>query len=531
LFWNGFLEKTVNKETEGNRMIRLIQDILTVNAAERPGKTALICENQRLTYAQIDGMSDRLANAFRRNGIGDGDRILFYLLNSAELVVGIFAALKADAVFVGVDSGNTFETLRHIAADCEAAAVVTYHQRAEAVTRLIGEVPSMRLGVLVGQKNGGPAAHLLSFESVQADFPPDPLSRNRIEGDLAYLIYTSGSTGVSKGVMVTHRSILFTIHSGIEYLGLSEEDVHTSPLQLSFSPGINQLFQTFRVGGTLILEKSLAFPNVMLKRMEAERATGFAGVPTLLTLLMQNDLGRYDLGRLRIITSVGAALPAPLIARIRRALPRTSIYSYYGMAEASYSLGLDPAQIDIRPSSVGRPFPGTQAWIIDENGGRVGPDRIGELILRGSHVRSGYWNDPEGSARRFRPGPVPGETVCHTGDLFRADAEGYFYFEGRSDEIIKSGAKKVVPREIENALYAMEGVLEAAAVGIPDPILGHVIKALVVPTAEARAALTPEAVLLHCKRTLEAYKVPREVEIRDSLPKTSSGKIKKTGLS
>jgi long-chain acyl-CoA synthetase len=513
-----------------SKTIRLLQDILCDNLAEHPDKIALICEKTRLTYAQIDVMSSRLANALVKNGIKAGDRVLFYLLNSVEQVVGIFATLKANAVFVGVDSGNTYETLRYIAADCEAAAIVTYDHRIEVAARLLKETPSLQCAILTGQKTDGLAANMMSFDAIQMNYLPDIIPQRRIEGDLAYLIYTSGSTGQSKGVLVTHRSILFTIHSGIEYLGLSEYEVQASPLQLSFSPGINQLFQIIRVGGTLILEKSLAYPTVLFKRMEAEHTTGLSAVPTMLTLLMQMDLGRYDLRHLRYITSVGAALAPHLIELIHKKLPHVSIYSYYGMAEASYSLGLDPKQIDQRPTSVGKPFPGTQAWIIDESGQEVGQDQIGELVLRGTHVRNGYWNYPEGTAKRFRPGLVPGETVCYTGDMFRTDDEGYFYFVGRSDEIIKSGAKKVVPKEIENALYGIDGVLEAAAVGVPDPILGHAIKAFVVPTEQARSALTAEVVLLHCKQTLEAYKVPREVEIRDSLPKTSSGKIIKTNL-
>jgi acyl-coenzyme A synthetase/AMP-(fatty) acid ligase len=200
------------------------------------------------------------------------------------------------------------------------------------------------------------------------------------------------------------------------------------------------------------------------------------------------------------------------------------------MAEASYSLGLSPAQIDERPASVGKPFPGTQAWIVDEQGRPLGPGQTGELVVRGAHVRSGYWNDPAASAQRFRPGPVPGESVCFTGDMFRTDQDGYFYFVARSDEIIKSGAKKVVPREIENALYAIDGVLEAAAIGVPDAVLGQVIKAFVVPDARSRASLTIERVLSHCEQHLEGFKVPRQIEIRDSLPKTASGKIRKTEL-
>jgi len=512
------------------RTIRLLQDILKENAAERPHKVALICENRRLTYAQIDEMSNRLANAFRNNGIQDGDRILFHLLNSSELVVSIFAALKANAIFSVVDYANTFDTLRYIAADCEAAALVTYDHQVESAARLLAEIPSVRFAVLAGQKANSLAPNLLSFEAIQAGYPPDILPQRRIDCDLAYLIYTSGSTGQSKGVLVTHRCILFTIHSGVEYLDLSEREIHTSPLPLSFSPGINQLFQTFRVGGTLILEKSFAYPAMTLKRMAAEGATGFASVPTILSLLLKTDLSRYDLGQLRFISSIGAALAPSIIQQIRQKLPSVAIYSTYGMAEASYSLGLEPAQIDQRPTSVGKPFPGTQAWIVDEDGQRLGPDEIGQLVVRGGHVRSGYWNNPENTAQRFRPGPVPGELVCHTGDMFRTDEEGYFYFVGRSDEIIKSGAKKVVPREIENVLYSLEGVLEAAAVGIPDPLLGQVIKAFVVPTEQARDSLTVENILSYCHHKLEEYKVPRQVEIRDSLPKTPSGKIIKTDL-
>jgi long-chain acyl-CoA synthetase len=512
------------------KVLRLLQDILSENVAVRANKIALICENRRLTYAEIDAMSNRLANAFRENGVQDGDRILLYLLNGSEIVVSIFAALKANAVFSVVDYANTADSLRYIAADCAAAALVTYDHQAETAARLLEDDPSLRFAVLVGQGGAPMAPNLLGFAAVQGDYPPDPPPQRVIDSDLAYLIYTSGTTGKPKGVMVTHRSSLFTITSGIEHLGLREDDIHTSPLPLSFSPGMNQLLQTFRIGGTLILERSFAYPAMTLKRMATEGATGFAGVPTILALLLQIDLSRYDLSRLRYMSSIGAALAPSIIQQIRQRLPHVALFNTYGMAEASYSLGLDPAQIDQRPASVGKPFPGTQAWIVDENGQRLGSDLIGELVMRGGHVRSGYWNDPAATAQRFRPGPLPGELVCFTGDMFRMDTEGYLYFVGRSDEIIKSGAKKVAPKEIENALYGLPGVLEAAAIGVPDPLLGQVIKAFVVLDERGRASLTVHDLLRHCRQTLEEFKAPRQIEIRDSLPKTPSGKIKKTDL-
>ena len=293
---------------------------------------------------------------------------------------------------------------------------------------------------------------------------------------------------------------------------------------------MNSLLKSLYIGATLVLEPSFAFPAATLKRMAAEGATGFFGVPTILALLLRSGLDQYDLGRLRFVSSVGAALDPGIIRRLRDALPRVEIRSFFGLAEAAYSLALDPSLIDAHPTSVGKPFPGTQAWIVDDDGRPLGPDTPGELVVRGCHVRSGYWNDPDATARRFHPGPLPGELVYHTGDIFRTDADGLFYFLGRRDEMIKSGAKKIAPREIESALLALPGVVEAAAVGVPDPLLGTAVKAFVVLEAESRSGLSSEDMILHCRRTLEEFKVPRLIEIREALPKTSSGKIRKAKL-
>ena len=508
----------------------MIQDLLLKNVIANPNKTALICEKQRLTYRQIDEMSSRLANAFAQNGIQAGDRVVFYLLNSVELVIGVFAALKANAIFSIIDYANNPDTLQKIARDCEAAALVTHDKQAALAASFLRKIPSLRLAILTGPNSDCSQTGFLSFDAIQREFSPVPPPRKSIDRDLAFLLYTSGSTGDSKGVMVTHRSALASVEGGVEYFGLLESDILASPLSLSFSPGINQLIQIFWVGGTLMLEPSFAFPTVSLKRMAMEGATGLACMPTIISAITHLDLSRYDLSRLRFMTSVGAALAPALVQKLSEKLPSVTLYSFYGMAEAAYSLGLEPAQLSLRPTSVGKPFPGTQAWVVDEEDLRLGPQQIGELVIRGSHVRSGYWNDPETSARRFRPGSLPGELVCYSGDLFRVDEEGYFFFVGRNDEVIKSGAKKIAPREIENALYGMSGILEVAAVGIPDPNLGQFIKAFVVLSPQGQEPLTVQDMLNHCYKTLEAYKVPREIEIRESLPKTSSGKIIKKDL-
>jgi acyl-CoA synthetase (AMP-forming)/AMP-acid ligase II len=199
----------------------------------------------------------------------------------------------------------------------------------------------------------------------------------------------------------------------------------------------------------------------------------------------------------------------------------------YGLTETKRTLYLPLEQLDRRIDSVGVAIPGTEVWLEDEQGNRLGPGAMGELVVRGRHVMRGYWGDAEATARRFRPGPIPGERLCYTGDLFRMDDEGFLYFVARKDDMIKSRGEKVSPKEIENVLYKLNGVREAAVIGIPDPILGQAIKAYVVPD---RPGLTDVEVLRHCRAHLEDIMLPKVVEICAELPKTSSGKIKKTDL-
>jgi acyl-CoA synthetase (AMP-forming)/AMP-acid ligase II len=199
----------------------------------------------------------------------------------------------------------------------------------------------------------------------------------------------------------------------------------------------------------------------------------------------------------------------------------------YGLTETKRTLYLPPDQLDARPGSVGVAIPGTEVWLEDEEGCRPGPGEVGELVVRGRHVMRGYWGDPAATAARFRPGPLPGERVCYTGDLFRMDADGYYYFVGRKDDIIKSRGEKVSPKEVENVLYGLEGVLEAAVIGVPDPILGEAVKAFVV---SKYGDLTEAAVLRHCREHLEDLMMPKYVEFCGELPKTASGKIKKADL-
>lgn len=514
----------------------LVHDFLEHSAARTPTKMALVCGDCRLSYAEIDAMADRLASALRGAGVCRGDRVVITLSNTPEAVVSLFAALKADATLVMVNPTTKADKLGYILANCRAAALIAEAGQHATVTKALGVAPPVRCLLLVGngrEERQAPcqadAVTGASWEDAVASGDERRPPRRAIDLDLAALIYTSGSTGRPKGVMATHLNMVAAATSITTYLGAVPEDVVINALPLSFDYGLYQVLMAARVGATLVLERGVTYPQMLVERMAHEGVTGLPGVPTLFALLLQlSDLERYALPQLRYITNTGAALPVEHIRRLRAAFPQAKLYSMYGLTECKRVSYLPPDEIDRRPRSVGIAIPNTEVWIEDEGGSRLGPGQVGELVVRGSHVTRGYWEDPEATMRAFGPGPLPGETVLHTGDLFTMDAEGYLYFVGRQDDIIKTRGEKVSPREVENVLYALPDTAEAAVVGVPDPVLGEAIKAYIVPLNGS--GLTEQDVIRHCRRHLEDHMVPTQVEFRAELPKTDSGKILKAEL-
>ncbi len=504
----------------------LVQEFLENSADRTPDKVGLICDGHRLTYAEIEAQANRLGNGLTAFGLERGERVALYLPNSVELVIGIFGALKAGGVFVVVNHSTKYRKLAYILNNCQASALVASSRKADWAERLSKEVPSLKATVLAPQ-SPEKSQDFLSFEAIQEHYSSERPHKINIDRDLAGLIYTSGSTGDPKGVMSDHSNVAFAASSIIEYLENTENDIVINVLPLSFDYGLYQLLMVFKFGGTLVLEKGFNYPAAILKRMEGEQVTGFPGVPTIFAVLLQMDLSRYDLSSLRYLTNTAAALPPSHITQLREKFPWATLYSMYGLTETKRTLYLPPDQLDQRPGSVGIAIPGTEVWIEDEEGRRLGPGQVGELVVRGRHVMRGYWGDPEATAARYRSGPIAGERVCYTGDLFTMDEEGFMYFVSRKDDIIKSRGEKVAPKEVENVLYGLKGVREAAVIGIPDPILGQAIKAFVVTDG---TNLSEADVLAHCRANLEDLMIPKYVAFCQELPRTSSGKIKKTGL-
>jgi acyl-CoA synthetase (AMP-forming)/AMP-acid ligase II len=301
-------------------------------------------------------------------------------------------------------------------------------------------------------------------------------------------------------------------------------------LPLSFDYGLYQVFMTFFFGGTLVLEKSFVYPYQVIEKIDQEHVTGFPIVPTMVALLLQMEgLAQFGFSSLRYITNTAAVLPPAYIKKLRSFFPHVRIYSMYGLTECKRVAYLPPQDIDTKPTSVGIPMPNVETLIVDPENREVGPDQVGELVVRGSNVMQGYWNAPEKTSRTFRKDPHSGmRCLLYTGDLFRKDEQGYLYFVARKDDIIKSKGERVSPKEIENVLCEYPGVQTAAVIGVPDNIDGNAIKAFIEPAAGQQ--LERKALLRHCATNLEPFMVPKYIEFYESLPKSPNGKIDKKKL-
>ena len=503
--------------------ITRIEDYLSASARRFPDKVALVVGDQRLTFAEIDQLSSRIAVTLVSRGVQRGDRVLIFMDNCWEAVVSIFAVLKAGAVFSPINPSSKVDKFVLLARNCRATAIICQRRLLTLALAAQRSCPSVKLTVVAGV---GPAIvpeSCVEFETA-CSASGERLERSGIALDLAMLIYTSGSTGSPKGVMMTHQNVDAAATSVITYLDNTPDDIILNALPISFGYGLYQVLMAIKVGATVVLEKSFAFPQLILNRMRDERVTGLPLVPTLAAILLQmRELQPDQYPALRYITNAAAALPRAHIARLQQLFPKTALFSMYGLTECKRCTYLPPAELAQRPDSVGIAIPGTEAYLVDEEGRRLGFGSSGELVIRGPHIMKGYWEDPEATAKVLKPGPLPNEMVLHTGDLFRTDAEGFLYFVSRKDDIIKTGGEKVSPNEVENVLYSLPGVHEAAVVGVPDPILGLALKAIV--ALDGRTTVTAADVMRHCARYLEDFMVPKLVEFRRELPKSHNGKI------
>jgi amino acid adenylation domain-containing protein len=496
------------------------------DAARRAGdKVAVVCAGVRVTYRDLDERSNALAHALIARGVERGDRVVVFADNTIETVIAFWAVLKASAIVSIVNPLTKTDKLAYLLDDCRAKVLITDSHLANIFTPAVQR--SQHLTCVIA--SGAPLPDVIPFAAVTSERTAEPPRRRCIDVDLASIIYTSGSTGEPKGVMLTHRNMLTACASISEYLRIADDEVILCALPLAFDYGLYQMIMAVAAGARIVLERSFAFPAAVLQKVAEEKVTGFPGVPTIFAVLAgMKSLASFDLSSIRYVTNTAAALPVKHITMLRELFPTARIYSMYGLTECKRCTYLPPEDIDRKPESVGIAIPNTELWLVDENDKKLGPGEIGQLVIRGATVMKGYWEKPEATAKKLKPGPVPGEQVLYTGDLCRLDDEGYLYFVGRMDDIIKSRGEKVAPKEVEAALVAIPGVHEAAVIGVPDDLLGQAVKAFGVLAPSS--TLDVREIQRECQARLENFMVPKYVEIVPELEKGATGKIQKTHL-
>jgi acyl-CoA ligase (AMP-forming) (exosortase A-associated) len=507
----------------------LIHHMLRASARRLPENEAIVHGDQRLTYAETARRVGGLAHGLREAGLERGDRVGIYLDASVPQALAIFGVSQAGGVYVPVNGLLYPDQVAYIARDCGMKGLITTPEKLGPLAEALKEVPSLEFLVLVGGSGlvDTPLA-VHDFEGLCDLVPPGSWAEATIEKDLAAILYTSGSTGKPKGVMLSHAQVMAGSSIVSTYLRITDRDRILAVLPFSFDAGMNQLMTAFQQGATLALI-NFVFAREVVQVLRRERITGLAGVPTFWSLLSQptSGLQKEPLPHLRYITNTGGAMPQPVLAVLRRTLPTTEVFLMYGLTEAFRSTYLPPAELDRRPTSMGKAIPNTEIMVVNEEGRLCKPGEVGELVHRGPTVSMGYWGHPELTAKVLRPNPLlPPEiadVVCYSGDYVKTDEEGFLYFVGRRDTMIKSSGFRISPTEVEEVLFRSGTLKGAAVIGVPDELLGQTIKAFVV--ARDGETVDPARLREFCAASMPRHMVPKVIDVLDELPKTPSGKV------
>ena len=497
-------------------------DMLAVSAGRFSQRPALVYRDRQLSYDDLQKEVERAGELLRTMGVWQGDRVVLMLPNAPEFAVGYFGILAAGAMVVPLNPLLKAEEVRYVLEDSGATAIVCVEATApllqgarQGVNR---PIPALVLG--------DTTTDCMAAGDVGAGAPPETISRASFlppltPDDVAACLYTSGTTGRPKGAMLTHRNLISNIQSFREILHITEEDVFfcVLPMFHSFAATV-LLLEPLSLGATIVVEPRFA-PDLMLKSMAEHRVTFFAGVPSMYSILAGLPRPALDFSAWRLCISGGAPL-APSVLEAFEAKYGVRIYEGYGPTECSPVLTVNPPLGVRKIGSVGPAIPQVELRVVDTEDVAVPAGEVGEIVARGPNVMKGYLNRPEETAQALRGG------WYHTGDLGRADTDGYYYIVDRKTDLILVGGLNVYPREVELALASHPSVAEAAVIGVPDPVRGETPKAVVVLREGQRS--DPQELIQWCRQRLANYKVPRTISIVSQLPKTVTGKILKTVL-
>ncbi len=508
-----------------------ISDLLRHGAASFGNSPALTYKNITTGYVELWQRASGFASALDVLETSAGDRVAVFLDKRLETAVSIFGTAAARCVTVPINPILRPQQVAYILADCDVRVLVTSADRLAQLKGHLAGVQSLQHVILVDgkgtevQEDGTyPCIHSW-IEIVPTEASP-PLPRG-VDCDVAAILYTSGSTGKPKGVVLTHRNMIVGAESVSHYLGNSPQDTILSVLPLSFDAGLSQLTTAFNSGAHVVLMNYL-LPGDVVRLCEKYKVTGITGVPPFWIQVGALDWPTEVGARLRYFANTGGRMPKATLDRLRASFPNALPYLMYGLTEAFRSTYLDPTEIDRRPDSIGKAIPNAEILVVRPDGTLCSPGEPGELVHRGPLVALGYWNDPARSSERFRPWPGTGSTwrqpemAVFSGDTVVSDEEGFLYFVGRRDEMIKTSGYRVSPTEIEEVAYATGLARDAVAMGIDDQALGQRIVLVASPVAET---LDVGALLTAFRHRLPQYMVPSKVIEMASIPTNPNGKF------
>jgi amino acid adenylation domain-containing protein len=523
-------------------MAYLLPHLLTATAGRQPEATAVECGGSTISYRELEEESNRIGHLLRGAGVRQGDRVGLFLHKSVETALGIFSILKAGAAYVPLDPNAPPARVAYIIRNCGIRCLLTTPQKLAALAKDPATAPALDLALFLSGDDGEGAASAAARVLRRADAagePATPPANDRIESDLAYILYTSGSTGDPKGVMITHRNSLTFVDWGHEIYGVGPSDHLSNHAPFHFDLSTFDLFVGVKGGATIhiVPEHMSTFPADLVKFIDRNRISVWYSVPSvLIQLTLHGKLSPGQFPHLRLLLFAGEVFPVKYLRKLMELLPHTQFHNLYGPTETNvctyyHVRSVSALSADDTPIPIGKACENTEVFAVDESGKRVGQGETGELLVRGPSVAKGYWGLPEKTERALdlRADESGHRDVCYrTGDLVVLEPDGNYRFVGRRDHMIKSRGYRIELGDVEAALYRHPSVKEAVVLPIPDEQIGHSLRAVVVPSESDR--VSKGDLVAHCAQILPKYMIPQEFDLRDFLPKTSTGKIDRQGL-
>ncbi|MBU1057111.1 MAG: acyl--CoA ligase [Proteobacteria bacterium] len=490
----------------------VIHSFLHQSALSHPEKIALIQKEEKVSYEELAERAEQISQWLLHHDLQPGERVAILTDDACEYVAAYFGILAAGGIAIGLNTQTSNHALSSVLAD-SGSCIVLSQQKFQKYASVIMAQASVR--------HFETTIRSLWEHGIRSE--PKPLPRIHSE-DIAQIIYTSGTTGAPKGVMLSHRNLAANTQSTVGYLGLTERDTIMAVLPFFYSYGNSVLLTHIAAGGTLVVNQSFLYPNVILEQMAAEAVTGFSGVPSSFAILLnRSSVREYSFPKLRYLTQAGAPMSPALAANLSAVFPEVKIFIMYGQTEAGPRLSfLEPERVVDKAGSIGKAIPGVTLTVCRPDGSEVEVGELGEIVATGDNIMAGYWQQPEETATVLKKGKL------WTGDLARVDQDGFLFIESRKSDMIKSGSHRIGPKEIEDAIMEFSSIHEVAVVGHKDDILGEKIVAFLVVKEGCDAS--EKELLRHCRRNLPSFKVPHTIIFENELPKTATGKIQKTEL-